>query len=260
MPREGASVRLNEGFSISGRVLDPDGKEVGFALVERRLATGGWIGVRADAGGAFVIRGLEPGKTALRARIETVAGPTVMVEAGKVEVVLRLPQVRTLTVSVHDWNPEILGPFGYLYRSKPRASLEHVLQAGISPSGVISFRGLDPESEYILWIAPRDSNYCVHEAGIRMEAGSMTVTAKLGYEMRGRLVAPEPILSGQIRARGVGFTVRGEVDESGEYLVRGVPLTECLVMASARTKSGNYHGRERVQAGVGRDLTLSPSR
>lgn len=240
VPAEGtvpeATVELERGLEIAGRVLGPEDEPVAGARVHASPAARAlgaatharWPDhVRSDADGGFVLRGVSAGEWVVRAQVVDGATPDVVASAGEREVELRLDATGAL-------RGRVVGPDGEPAAARIRAMREGGGGAGEGRAGT-------------------DGTFQI----LRLPAGSYSVLAQsdtAGYGRGTAEVEGGRTADLEIRLSG-GATVEGVVRG-----LRPAELARCMVMGGqdARpaadgtfTMQGVAPGRRRIAAVVG---------
>jgi hypothetical protein len=188
-------VQLERAFSVTGGVVDSQGRPVPGAMVwalaaEDESGERSARGFDVDETGAFRIAPLREGPVELVAALPEAPGsafthPTTSMEAGAADVRLVLVRGSDLVVRVRDW-PTVANVKASLV---DEADPSQVLLKTIGTDGVVVIPGVRTGRSYLLWI-PLEEDY-VLEHGIRAGDSPLDVEIRPGGVVEGRIRLPE---------------------------------------------------------------------
>jgi hypothetical protein len=236
-PRD-QTVVLAPGRTVSGVVRSPSGIPVPSALV---LVTteDGVTSVGADAYGRFEAEDLPPGRLRLAASRPSVyrpltmdlsrlcaprTGPETVATPGDREVVVVLDPGGTLAL-------RLLDPPGELDVAVLLVSEDDPFDAILADketderSATLTFRGLDPDRVYSLWIPPTGlaPDRSLWLGGLSMSAKVQEVRLAVGTTSRGRFERPKGVEEAWITASRGAAEHSTEVASDGSFELRGLP-------------------------------------
>jgi hypothetical protein len=274
------TIRLEAGLTVSGRVVDEDGRPITDGGVFCRTLA--WDGssrrLQVDARGAFVARHLPPGRVQVcavfndpwqpRAPLGFGAGDVpdgpaaVTAEAGTRDVVLRVRRGAVLRVQVTGWDAAAK-PYGRVARLVRSRAGDGALTAPLDGKGRVAFARLDASARYRLTIYALPGNRLVEADDLRPGDGTRRVALRPGFRLTGHVTAPAGVPGDRIRvqaSRGDG-DFEGIVDEgTGTYAFQGLPPGRYRVWATAAVlRDGRrvvLRTEAEVEAGERRDLVL----
>lgn len=213
------------GFTVEGRVLDPEGKPLADAAVLGRrprsltnmyanLDDGNRARTESDADGRFRLTGFDPGDVHLEARLDGFIEAELEVKAGVTDATLTLQRSLSLSgivVSTVDGEPvrdfrAALRPSGGLFNpADPLGMEKRMASARFSES----FRDREDGTFTLSGLEPGSYDLTVQATGF----GDTTVTdIELGGEGRkGQVVMlpPESVVTGQIVSARTGLPIEG---------------------------------------------------
>ncbi len=227
-------VRFSAGTTLSGRVLDEQGRGVpgvGLKAVFDDDLPGEYCThpirpqATTDAAGAFAIENLPEGRLALIVLVpmEFASVPAATVEGGASDVVVRLRRAVSARVTVlSPQGKPVAGAGAHVYGSSRRTPPRVGPRQETDESGVLTMGGLDPDETYVLEVWPGD------------EASGALATRVDGWKPKDVTVRLEGALA-----------VSGKVVDPS-----GAPLPGVAVWARGKSESNEEtHGRRAVHTG-----------
>jgi hypothetical protein len=103
----------------------------------------------------------------------------------------------------------------------------------------VTFRGLLDTSTYTLFASSENPALVGHRVGVR-PGGRVEVAMVAEKTITGRLLVPADMrfATKYVTVSGAGFSVMGDVDDEGRFVVRGLPPGACVVEGSAYARDG----------------------
>jgi hypothetical protein len=204
---------VHRGLTITGKVLDPDGKPVNNAGIGARTGET-WLGTSCGEDGSFVLGPLLPGSYTLDAspsfHKELARSETVQVEAGAREVVLRLRSGGTLSGRVVDAGTGE-GVASTIAVSQPGNKTEHIYFPRSKADGSFELVGLLPGTFALAATLPDGRTGILR--GVDLAAGSklsdLVISVRAGARLRVRYGGEQSVASIRVEQDGVCFSSDG---------------------------------------------------
>ena len=252
-------VQLETAFSMSGVVLDEDGKPVAGAQVRAESESGASSDATSGTDGSFRVRGLAVGPVRLRAVPQGTDWhdeqevPWTKFEAGTKEVTLRMPpRRRPLKIHVEGAGkrPGRLVVTGDSGQARIR---EFDLDAG----GNAEVKSLPPGTVTV-WIPSTEADDRVgYRSEVAIADGTISLALEKGLSIRIHLVLSTDSTLNDLAILGpLGEPMRAVETESGILEVRGLPPGRWTIKAKARAPSSWI--RANIEAEAGTEVTVEP--
>ena len=237
LPISDLEILVDRAFTISGRVLGPEGQGMDQVVVvaELRGTTLG-SGARTAADGAFRIEGLVPGHYELGAQTNEdrprAHGDVVITDGDVAGVELRMPAAVVVQGRVVDNQGQPVSQarvYALMGQGAGTRDLRRGSLASTDVSGAFAFRGLDPGG--LTLRAERQEIGVATWGPVAVRAGEVKqVTLRLtgGAAVRGRVLYPDgaPAAGATVSVRspeGRGRITQALVAPDGSYLAAGRP-------------------------------------
>ena len=185
------------------------------------------------------------------------ADESVRVAAGAKDVVLVVDLGLVLAVRIENWpadGPTWHAPTLSVEGESPRFQDARPTD-GIGADGTISFRGLQPDETYRLWVPPL-KGLSLLATGLRAGGTELRVRLVPGRTITGRIVAPEGRENLMVSASGLGVSAVGTLEPDGRYKIEGLPEGEFDVSVWCQKGSEWWTGSARVAAGGSADIEV----
>jgi len=256
------TIRMEHALTVKGRIVDEQGSAVSDGGVWIQEAEN-WHKHAADSEGHFKIRALPAGPVCLRAThrgenaldgVET--EKTVM--AGKGDVLFELPPSRTVSITITGWPPRARRARARLLWHRPDGT-KGTDWKSCGKEEKLVFAHVRRDRRYEVWIHADDAYW--YERDRSFVDADVSISLQAGKTIRGRLLPPA---AGRASSAASVFcelgTVRvhGEVDESGDFEILGLPEGVWTVHGEMRTGGRKHAGTAEVPAGTNCTVTLAP--
>lgn len=263
------TLQFERAWSITGTVVDQDGRPVAGARIQRRkVGEKNFIGWdRTNDEGAFSIDGLGAGSYDLRVRgsAVSVARPggspaeegVVRARAGATGVELVVDQGLKLVVTIADGRSSD-GRQRTAWLRPVGASGQ--VEATWNTGSKLTFQGLREGVKYTLWIAGLDGGKYVAVDGIDGRAGTLEVVAQAGGVIEGTVkvpagVTPKGIHVSATNERGQSHGVRVD-GATGRFRLEGLPHEGTWKVQAFAWADGGTRYRADASATTGAVVTL----
>lgn len=246
------NIDLRSGSVVTGRVLGAGGAPIEGAMVNGAVENqrwqlengrGGTLPVRTDGDGRFRIVAVEAGKFLVRA-VATghvpATEPVEVPEAGEAEVTITLPTAVDLEGRVVDEAGSPVPEAQVAVRPQEKADNSALRPQSARTDGEGRFRVVDlPRDVAVAVTASSEDHLPTEMNDVKPGGAPVIIRVRLGLRISGTVVdeagVPQPGLS--VWASGTERRVRGQTDESGRFLLRGLPPGKVELRLGGETTS-----------------------
>jgi protocatechuate 3,4-dioxygenase beta subunit len=250
-------VRLGREATITGQVVDSEGRPRPEAYVYARFANGAGAIVQKDPQGRFKLTDVPAGEVTFTARIDgrvlgtdTEAKP-VTVQAGAKNVRIVIEQPPSITIQFEDW------PKGEFQMVELRSEKDNWrgVKGSVDKTGRLHVVGVNPAHTWQIWVALPDGRYAWLK-GLAPSRETKRARLVRGGEIRGRVHAPQGAEDIEVGIAHRSVWSRAIVDDRGEFVLRGVPPGRWKIVASASVGKKKFEAETEAEPGGTADLNL----
>lgn len=221
-----AQLTIPAGCTVEGRVVDADGRPFARAVVRiTRPGEQRSLGIATNDEGRFQIAQLAAGPVLLAAETEDGTSPVVIVDVSSAKndpVTLVVERRASLDVSIRGVPSGVVAR-AFLTVAGPVAEAEPAQQRIASPTGQVSFTGLDAASTYSVWVLADDLSGCAWVEQVTVRESPLMLDWTLGSSVTGRVSADASAESIAITLSGPGFRLSGHPRADGTFDLHPVP-------------------------------------